>query len=101
MPCKHYLVSFPQLLSPTIPHRPSLPQIPSEYDTRCLFKGFVERAGVGDVQYASVSLLEGTRGGAQLMLDLAGDNCRPPTEEQMKVGTRYSYVVMVVGRLAH
>ena len=61
-------------------------QVPYKDDYQCIFKGIIDGAGVGDVQYASVSLLEGTRGGANVMLDLAGDHCEPPSDDELKVG---------------
>ena len=70
-------------------------QVPYKDDYQSLFRGLIDGAGVGDVQYASVSLLEGTRGGAQVMLDLAGDHCQPPTDDQLKV----SWMAVAAGRL--
>ncbi|KAF0309121.1 A disintegrin and metalloproteinase with thrombospondin motifs 12 [Amphibalanus amphitrite] len=59
-------------------------ETPYKDDYQCLFAGYIDGAGVGDVQYGSVSLLEGTEGSVQVMLDLAGDRCEPPTDEQLE-----------------
>ncbi|KAF0309120.1 Thrombospondin-1 [Amphibalanus amphitrite] len=59
-------------------------ETPYKDDYQCLFEGYIDGAGVGDVQYGSVSLLEGTEGSVQVMLDLAGDRCEPPSDEQLE-----------------